>query len=196
VSSPQPPKKAVFLDRDGTLIKLVDYLNKVEQVSLEETAGEAIRKLNYANFKVIVITNQSAIARKYLDLEELNAIHQRINDLLQKATESHIDGFYFCPHHPDDYCECRKPKPTLLLEAAKKHNIDLKQSYLIGDYRTDILAGINASCKTVLVLTGYGKTEVSAMENWIYRPDFTAVSLLDAVDWILEHSQKTSGPMD
>jgi histidinol-phosphate phosphatase family protein len=196
VSLLQPPKKAVFLDRDGTLIKLVDYLNRVEQVRLEATAGEAVRKLNDANFKVMVITNQSAISRKRLNLEELNAIHQRINDLLQKATESHIDGFYFCPHHPDDYCDCRIPKPTLLLEAAEKHNIDLKQSYLIGDYRTDILAGINAGCKTVLALSGYGKTEVSAMENWMYRPDFVAVSLLDAVEWILEKSQKISGSTD
>ncbi len=183
--------KAVFLDRDGTLIELVDYLNKTDQVALIKGAGIAVRKLNDAHVKVIVITNQSAVAREYLNVKELQKIHKFINKLLWADAKAKIDEFYFCPHHPEDSCDCRKPKPKLILEAALKHNIDLRQSYMVGDYRTDILTGLNAGCKTILVLTGYGESENQDQPNWGYKPDFVAQSLSDAVDLILHTSAGT-----
>ena len=183
-----PKNKAVFLDRDGTLIELVHYLNKVEQVKLENGSSEAVKKLKENGFKIFVVSNQSAVARGYLDKETLSQINLRIQDLIQNEKSIEIDEFYYCLHHPDDLCDCRKPKPTLLFDAAKKHDIDLSKSFMIGDYRTDILAGVNAGCRTILVKTGYGKEESEKISDWETKPDYLASSLLDAANWILQNS--------
>ena len=99
-----------------------------------------------------------------------------------------IDEFYYCTHHPDDNCECRKPKPTLLLNAAKEHNLDLAKSFMVGDFKTDILAGVNAGCKTILVKTGYGKEEANKISNWSSKPNYIASSLTEATNWILKEN--------
>ena len=150
-------QKAIFLDRDGTINKYVGFLRSDENMELEDGAAEAIKLINSSEYLAIVITNQPVIARGEVTFEELKQIHNRMETLLGEKG-AYIDGLYFCPHHPDkgfegerpEYkidCDCRKPKPGLLLKAAKDFNIDLSQSYMIGDSDRDVEAGQNAGVK-------------------------------------------------
>lgn len=175
--------KAVFLDRDGTINKEVHYLRDPEQLELLARVPEAIKMLNEIGFKVIIVTNQSAIARGFLTIKKLNEIHVRLKEMLGEKGAA-IDAIYFCPHHPGQDCECRKPKPYLILKAAKEHSIDLKNSYMIGDKYIDIKAGKNSKCKTIFVLTGYGEEERESIGLWDAKPDYTAIDLYEAVMWI------------
>lgn len=155
-------QKAIFLDRDGTINKYVGFLRNIDDFELIEGVSEAIRKINQSGYLAIVVTNQPVIARGEVTWEELHEIHRKMETLLGKDG-AYIDGIYICPHHPDkgfegerpEYkfdCDCRKPKPGLLLQAAKDFNIDLSQSIMIGDSENDMLSGENAGCKkTVLV---------------------------------------------
>lgn len=156
-------KRAVFLDRDGVVIKQCHYLKEPALVELERSVAAGIKKLHDAGFAVIVITNQSGVARGMFTLGEVEAIHDRIQELL-KAENTAIDAFYTCPHHPDfDLdCDCRKPKPGMILRAARDFDLDLARSYMCGDKAADVECGNNASCrKSFLVLTGYGQAELS-----------------------------------
>ncbi|GHV89655.1 histidinol phosphate phosphatase [Spirochaetia bacterium] len=155
------PQRAVFLDRDGTINKINGFINKPEQFELIEGAAEAIRGINESGFLAIVITNQPVIARGEASLEDLALIHDKMETDLGKQG-AFLDDIFFCPHHPDrgfpgerpEYkidCDCRKPKPGMLLEAAKKYNIDLSKSYMVGDDGRDVEAGLAAGCKTVLL---------------------------------------------
>lgn len=167
--------KAVFLDRDGTMAPDVHYCSHPGDFKLFPNTGKAIKLLNGHGFKVIVITNQSGIARGYFTEEILAEIHEKMKRELAKE-DAWVDGIYYCPHHPDDNCECRKPKPRLVLQAAKDFNIELKQSFVVGDLWMDIELGNTLGCKTILVgdiLPG----EV--------KPDDTASNLLEAVQTIL-----------
>jgi histidinol-phosphate phosphatase family protein len=149
--------KVVFFDRDGTIAKDVPYCSRPEQFELLPGAGKAIRGLNQAGFKVIIITNQSGIARGYFTEETLGKIHEKMrNDLAEYG--AFIDAIYYCPHHPDDNCDCRKPKPGLILRAAAEHDIDLSKSFFIGDSDKDIEAGQAAGCRTVLLSGAKEKT--------------------------------------
>lgn len=150
-------QKAVFLDRDGTLNVYKGFLTNVGEMELVPEAAEAVRLINQSEYLAIVVTNQPVIARGDCTLEELQFIHNRMEELLGEQG-AYVDDIFFCPHHPDkgfegerlEYkmeCECRKPKPGLLLEAAEKYNIDLSESYMIGDSNRDIKAGKNAGCK-------------------------------------------------
>lgn len=150
-------QKAIFLDRDGTINKYVGFLRNIDDFELIEGAAEAIKKINESGYLAIVVTNQPVIARGEVSWDELNEIHRKMETLLGKEG-AYVDGIYICPHHPDkgfpgerpEYkidCVCRKPKPGLLLKAAKDFNIDLSQSYTIGDDDRDIQAGKNAGCK-------------------------------------------------
>lgn len=150
-------QKAVFLDRDGTINKYVGFLTKPEQLELIDGAAEAIRLINHSGYLVIVVTNQPVIARGECSFEELQQIHDKMETELGKHG-AFIDALYFCPHHPDkgfegerpEYkfdCDCRKPKAGLLLQAARDFNIDLSQSYIIGDSDSDVATGITAGCK-------------------------------------------------
>ena len=155
-------QKAVFLDRDGTINKYVGFLRNIDDFELIEGVPEAIKQINQSGYLAIVITNQPVIARGEVSWEELHEIHKKMETLLGKDG-AYIDGIYICPHHPDkgfegertEYkfdCDCRKPKPGLLLQAAKDFNIDISQSIMIGDSENDMLSGENAGCnKTVLV---------------------------------------------
>lgn len=154
-------QKAIFLDRDGTINKYVGYLRTPEQFELLEGAGEAIRKINLSGYLAIVVTNQPVIARGEVTVDGLQQIHNKMETMLGKEG-AYLDGVYYCPHHPDKgfageveelkiVCECRKPKAGLLLQAAKDFNIDLSQSWMIGDSENDVLAGKNAGCKTALI---------------------------------------------
>ena len=169
--------KAVFLDRDNTIARDVPYCSRPEDFELLPTVPEAIKLLNGKGFKVIVITNQSGIARGYFTEETLSQIHRKMQDELLLHGAS-IDGIYYCPHHPDDGCGCRKPKTALFHKAAAEHNIDFGSSYMVGDMPLDIAAGKALGCKTVLVTTG---TNLSPPNP---RADYTASNLLEATRWI------------
>lgn len=157
------PREAVFLDRDGTLIEEVHHLASPEQVRLLPGAADAVRRLNDAGALVVVVTNQSGVARGYFPESRVAEVHARLSALLAEHG-AHIDAYYHCPHHPTEgvgayrvACDCRKPKPGLLLTAAREMDIDLSRSWMIGDKACDAEAGAAAGCRTVLVRTGHGR---------------------------------------
>ena len=154
-------QKAVFLDRDGTINKYVGFLRNIDDMELLPGAAEAIRQINKSGYLAIVVTNQPVIARGEVTVPELQEIHNKLETLLGREG-AYLDAIYYCPHHPDKGfegeipelkfdCDCRKPKPGLLLRAAKDYNIDLAASWMVGDRESDIKAGIAAGCKTALV---------------------------------------------
>lgn len=154
-------QKAIFLDRDGTINKYVGFLRNIDEFELLPGAAEAIRLINESGYLAIVITNQPVIARGEVTVGELDEIHRKMATELGQ-TGAFLDALYYCPHHPDKGfegeipelkfdCECRKPKPGLLLKAAADFNIDLSQSYMIGDSKADVEAGLNAGCKPILI---------------------------------------------
>ncbi len=155
----QNKQKAIFLDRDGTLNKYVGFLRDIDDMELIPGVAEAIRKINESEYLAIVVTNQPVIARGEVSREELDEIHAKMETLLGKEG-AYIDGLYYCPHHPDKgfegeipelkiECACRKPKPGMLLQAAKDFNIDLSKSYMIGDSESDVRAGESAECTSI-----------------------------------------------
>lgn len=172
--------KAVFLDRDNTIARDVPYCSRPEDFELLPTVPEAIKLLNEKDFKVIVITNQSGIARGYFTEETLSQIHKKMKDELAPYGAT-IDGIYYCPHHPDDKCDCRKPKTALFRKAAAEHNIDFGSSYMIGDMPLDIDAGKALGCKTVLVTTQDNPCLATDL-----NPDHVANNLLEAARWIAD----------
>jgi D-glycero-D-manno-heptose 1,7-bisphosphate phosphatase len=182
-------RPAVFLDRDGTIIRQVELLHGPREVVLLRGAAKAIRGLNEADLFVAVITNQPVVARGIATQDEVANIHDLINRRLNRQG-AHIDAFYFCPHHPNAtieayrrICECRKPSPGMILRAASDHNLDISSSVMIGDTTQDVLAGFQAGLSTILVQTGHG-----GRDPWQYdrKPDFTAPDLLNAVHLWLE----------
>ena len=174
---------AVFLDRDDTIIKDVNYCSCPEDVHLLPKAAAGIRLLNQSGLKVIIITNQSGIARGYLDISMLGRIHEKLkSDLAQYG--AFINAIYYCPHHPDDNCDCRKPKPGMLIQAAADNSIDLRNSYMVGDYRSDIEVGLAAGCKTVLI-----NSNNSTIQMQDIPPDYVARHLYDAACWIVDNNK-------
>jgi D-glycero-D-manno-heptose 1,7-bisphosphate phosphatase len=169
----------VFLDRDGTVI--VDpedeRVDKEEKIKLFPDSIEALKHLADNNFAVILITNQAGIAEGRINIEDFERIN---NKVLEKLAPSRVQILktYVCPHSAEDKCECRKPKPTLLLEAVKDFNVDLSKTYMVGDRESDIRSGINAGTKTVLVKTANVPVEVK-------EATYTAQNLLEAVRYIL-----------
>lgn len=154
-------QKAIFLDRDGTVNEYVGFLRNIDEFQLIENTAEAIKKINSSEYLAIIVTNQPVIARGEVTYEELKQIHKKMETLLGQEG-AYLDGIYYCPHHPKSgfegeikelkiECECRKPKPGMLLEAAKDFNIDLEKSWIIGDSENDILAGKNAKCNTAYI---------------------------------------------
>jgi len=193
---------AIFLDRDGTLIEEVGYLQRLEDIQIYPEAFEAVEKINRSGARAIVITNQSAIARGLIDKEDLEQLHRFISDEFRQKG-ARIDAFYHCPHHPTEgtgantrTCDCRKPQPGLLLCAAQDLQLDLEASHMIGDTLRDIEAGHRAGCRSILVKTGYGQEEVlslgggkaspSSSIDPLKQPDHVAINILEAVNWILE----------
>ena len=173
--------KAVFIDRDGTIARDVPYCSNPEDFELLPGVAEGIRRLNNHGFKVVVVTNQSGIAHGYFNEEMLFRIHDKMHSELAKSG-AHVDAIYYCPHHPEDNCECRKPKPKMLFQAASGLNINLEQSYVIGDNDMDIEMGKNVGCKTIL-LVGADKETKSGRQP--IRPDYIASSVHAAAQWII-----------
>ena len=195
---------AIFLDRDGTLIEEIGYLQRLEDIQIYPEAFEAVEKINQSGAQAIVITNQSAIARGLTTQEDLEQLHRLISGAFRQKG-ARIDAYYYCPHHPTEgtgihtrTCDCRKPQPGLLLRAAQERQLDLDASHMIGDTRRDIEAGHRAGCQSLLVKTGYGQEELLLLDdeqasssssiNPLQRPDHVSISILEAVNWILEHN--------
>lgn len=171
-------RKAVFIDRDGTLIEEVNFLSRVEDLRLFSFTGDAVRLLKEKGFLVIVLTNQSGIGRKLFDESAMHAIHDRIqSELFPK-----LDGFYFCPHLPDEGCICRKPNTGMIEAACADFDIDLENSWMIGDKAIDIETGTNGGIKTGMVLTGYGRGDLEKLSQ---KPDIVADDLLAVVKLIV-----------
>jgi len=181
------PREGVFLDRDGTLIDDVHYLSRIDQVQMLPGAAEALARLNTAGVLVVVVTNQAGVARGYFPEDRISEVHQHLNEVLAKFGAS-VDAYYYCPHHPDgvgDYrqsCDCRKPKPGMLLTAAHDLDIDLTRSWMIGDKLSDIEAGAAAGCRTILVRTGYGETEAQTLPKSDLRLVGIVADISEAVE--------------
>jgi len=183
---------AVFLDRDGTINEEVGYLDREDKLKILPAAFEAVRLVNQNGFKAVVVSNQSGIARGLFTEDFVRTINNRIAAaMVEKGAV--IDRFYYCPHHPseglDPYrkiCNCRKPEPGLLLQAAADLNLDLSGSYMIGDHLRDIETARRAGAKGILVMTGHGPDQLQSAEiTSANRPDDIAPDILEAVRWIL-----------
>jgi D-glycero-D-manno-heptose 1,7-bisphosphate phosphatase len=185
-------REAVFLDRDGVINEELGYLGDSDQLRLIPGAAEAIRKLNEAHLLTIAVTNQAGVARGYYPESKVTQVHEALNELLAQQG-ARIDRFYYCPHHPTEGigryrkdCDCRKPKPGMLYRAAEDLSLNLGDCFLVGDKISDIQAGVSAGCKTLLVLTGYGKIHQFQIEASGVQIDHIAPDLLRAVERILE----------
>lgn len=152
---PEALARAVFIDRDGTLMRDVDYCGDPGEVEIFAGAAAALGELKARGYKIIIITNQSGIGRGYLNEQAYRAVEKEVARQLGAGL---IDATYFCPHAPGEDCDCRKPAPGMVLQAARDHAIDLTRSYFIGDKESDIQCGRRAGTKTILVQTGYGKS--------------------------------------
>jgi len=191
------PNRAVFLDRDGTINEEMGYINHIDRFALLPRTAEAIRLINASGLKAVVVTNQSGVARGMFPESLVGEVHRKMEDLL-RAGRAYIDGIYYCPHHPDfgppEYrkrCSCRKPATGLIERACNELNIDPTQSYMVGDRIMDVEFGHKIGAKGILVLTGYGKGELTYCNGqWGGEPDFIAEDLYAAVQWII--TQKTS----
>lgn len=182
---------AVFLDRDGTLNEEVNYVRTPDDLHLIAGAGEAVRKLNNRGLVICVISNQSGVARGFLEEKDLVPIHAKLEEDLARSGAS-IDKIYYCPHHPtegippyDVVCECRKPKTGMLERGAAEFGIDPGDSFVVGDSMVDMQAGNAAGAKTVLVLTGYGTTAREQCTSNNIRVDQVAATIVEAIDFIL-----------
>jgi len=175
-------KSAVFLDRDGTLNDDPGYLKDPELVILLPGVAEGLRRLG--EYSLIIISNQSGIGREYLTEEQLGAVNFRLRDILNREGIK-IEAFYHCPHLPDSGCDCRKPNPGMLLKATNDYDINLSNSFMIGDRIGDIKCGHNAGVKSILVMTGYGPNSMHKRYGWSEQPDYIARNMVDAADYIM-----------
>ena len=189
-------RPAVFIDRDGTINEQRGYINHISRFVLLPGVGEAISLLNKNNHIVVITSNQSGVARGYFPIQLVQEIHELMKLKLTKDN-AHVDGIYFCPHHPDgvvpEYskeCICRKPNVGLIKQAEIELAIDMETSYVIGDRLLDIEFAHNANLPGILVLTGYGKGEVHYnMPHKSITPAYVAKDLLHAAQWILKQDK-------
>lgn len=188
-------RAAVFLDRDGTVIREVEYLTSPKGLRLLPGAAEAIGRLNGAGLAVVVVTNQSGIGRGLLSEKDLGDIHDALEARLARRG-AHLDGIHFCPHHPEAAvagyrrrCRCRKPAPGMLLRAARELDLDLGRSFAIGDSERDVEAGRRVGCRTVLVRSGYGAATEARLGEGL-GADRVADDLRAAAEWILGRERK------
>ena len=190
--SPGPPpfERAVFLDRDGTIIEEVGYLDRPERVELFPWTIDAVRVLNRAGLAVVLVSNQSGVARGFFSEAIVDAIHQRMGDLLAEGG-ARIDAYYYCPHHPDgkvprytQVCDCRKPGRALVDRAARDLGIDPARSFVVGDRWLDIALGRAVGAQSVLVRTGYGASEEEKPQGDL-EADVIVDNLIAASSWIL-----------
>lgn len=186
--------KAVFLDKDGTLIEDVPYNVDPERIQLTDGAVEGLQLIHAAGYQVLVITNQSGVAHGYFTESALVAVEKRVRQLLAEVSVPCL-GFYYCPHHPNGVinkyaiaCSCRKPEPGLLLRAAADHNIDLAASWFIGDILNDVEAGRRAGCKTILINNG---NETQWQLSPQRSPHYTVANLAQAAQTVVNFHHPT-----
>jgi D-glycero-D-manno-heptose 1,7-bisphosphate phosphatase len=176
---------AVFLDRDGTLMREVNYCSDPKQVEIFPGVPESLLKLSSAGYKLIVISNQAGIGRGYFSEAQYRLVEAEVERALRPAT---LDGVYFCPDHPERATARRKPGTGMILEAERDHDLDLARSFFIGDKAIDIECGRNAGVRTILVRTGYGAKELHAAPDWV-ADDFAAAAKI-----ILEQTDREPSP--
>jgi len=174
-------KRAIFLDRDGTIIYDRGYLRDLEQVQLVPGVGEALSQLRKEGFYLVLVSNQSGIGRGLMMLEDLGRVHRQLVALLAEHGV-YLDGTYYCPHAPWEGCACRKPLPGMLLQASEELGISLARSYMVGDKSTDIEAGKRAGCQTILFGTGFSVPGVT--------PDYLAANWADVLQHVLGCSKE------
>jgi D-glycero-D-manno-heptose 1,7-bisphosphate phosphatase len=180
-----PLRRAVFLDRDGTICEEMGYVNHVDRLRIFPFAAAAIRRLNQAQLPVIVLTNQSGVARNIFPESLVHEVHKKMISELA-AGGAHVDGIYFCPHGMEDDCECRKPNPGMLDRAAREHALALAACWVVGDRYADLEMAYTAGCRGILVMTGYGRGEYELHHaKWPRQPDALAADLTEAVRRIL-----------
>jgi D-glycero-D-manno-heptose 1,7-bisphosphate phosphatase len=184
--------RAVFLDRDGTLIEDIGYLDRVDRVEMYPWTVDAVRLLNRAGLRVVVTTNQSGIARGYFTEANVEEVHQHISSLLAEGG-AHIDAYYYCPHHPEgtihgyaQRCDCRKPGSGLIERAARELGLDPSHSFVVGDRWLDVRLARAVGARAVLVRTGYGEAEEAQPEPDV-AADVVADNLMGATSWILRN---------
>ncbi len=186
MSEKQFLRPAVFLDRDGTIGEELGYVNHIDRFQIFPYAAASIRRLNEAEIPVIVVTNQSGIARNIFPESLVHEVHKKMVAELALGG-AWIDAIYFCPHKKDDGCDCRKPNPGLLDRAAREHALDLAGSWIVGDRYGDLEMGHKAGTRGILVMTGYGRGEYELHRTkWPRQPDALAENLRDAVRLILQ----------
>ena len=193
IDAGRPLKKAVFLDRDGTINEDVGYLSDPGRLTLLPGTAEALSRLKKAGFTLVVVSNQSGIARGYMSEDDLAEVNGALKHQLSRHGVA-IGAFYHCPHHPDftGECDCRKPRTGMAGRAARELGIDLARSYFVGDKASDVMLGKNSGGRSVLVLTGFGRGEKNVLEAGGVRPDKVASGLPEAADWILKDSGASS----
>ena len=187
--------RAVFLDRDGTVNVEVGYLSDLSQLRLIPGAGEAIRRLNEKGLMVVLVTNQSGIARGYFSESFVRETHVLLEQMLSKEGAV-INGIYYCPHHPKagnshytTECDCRKPGTGMIDRAARELDIDVKRSFVVGDKWSDVELGQRAGARSILVRSGFPPDDLgNARPAHLSDPDFIAHTITEAVDWILQRS--------
>ena len=192
-SEGKPGRRAAFLDRDGTVLEEAGYLDRLERLVFFPFAIDAIRLLNRAGYAVVIVTNQSGVGRGMYEESFVRDAHAVIDERVRDGG-GRIDGFYYCPHHPNAEveryrrnCDCRKPGPGMLRAAATELGIDLTRSVAVGDKWTDVQAGVAAGGRGVLVRTGYGRsTELSVRQR--VEPAYVADDLIAATSWILRQA--------
>lgn len=186
-------RPAVFLDRDGTINEQMGYINHISRFVMLPRAAAAIRLLNAQGIPVVVVSNQSGLARGYFPESLIQEVHAKMNRVLAEAG-AHVDGIYICPHHPEAKeehfrlaCDCRKPRPGLFLQAAADLDLDLGRSYVVGDRWSDLKAAAAVQAKGVLVLTGYGRGDYEYIgPTQPVQPTYVADDLYAAVEWIVQ----------
>jgi D-glycero-D-manno-heptose 1,7-bisphosphate phosphatase len=187
-------RRAIFIDRDGTISEEVGYVNHISRFKLMERTAAAVSLINSSDFLAVVVTNQAGVARGYFKEGLIIRVHEKMESLLREKN-AHLDGIYYCPHHPDvgeepyrNNCNCRKPKTGMLEAAGKDLDVDISKSFMVGDKISDVEFAHKVGAKGVLVLTGYGRGEYESLDDPPKtKPDYVAEDLYDAVKWIIEN---------
>jgi len=195
-------RRAIFLDRDGVLVRDVGPLTSAADIVLTPGVAGALRELRQAGFLLLVVSNQTVVARGLLDEDAVNGLQEQVQTRILAEGGPRLDGFYFCPHHPQATraelrrdCACRKPAPGLLLQAAAEHGVSLPSSFMIGDRASDVLAGLRAGCTTIQLLTGaHTAAPIEVTGGFDARPaHHLAQDLAEAAAWVLDRARPALG---
>ena len=186
--------KAIFLDRDGTLVEDTRYTHKLEDFKLLSGVVGGLKNLS-KEFSFIIITNQAGIGKGMFTKEDMHNFNKKLVKELKKQ-DIEIKKIYYCPHAPEEACDCRKPSTKYIKEAAKELNISIKSSWAIGDKPIDIEMGKKAGCKTVYMLTGQGKKRLGELKESGIKPEFIAEDFLQAAEFIINHNNKNANTVN